>query len=155
MDSRILGIIGGVLLVIGVFCPLVGIDILGQSLNVSYIGSAAGTRWEGLVLILLGVAGIILAVLRKFRMLIIPGVLALLILVISYFGIRSDISEMTSMAGSRSAEVENAFSMKWGWIPLILGALALIAGGAMGRNLPAPGPNYGAPPPPPPPYPGR
>jgi hypothetical protein len=45
--------------------------------------------------------------------------------------------------------------MKWGWIVLLLGALALLAAGAMGRNLPAPGASYGAPPPPPPYTPGR
>ena len=155
MDSRILGIIGGVLLVIGVFCPLVGVDFMGQSMNVSYIGSVAGTSWEGLVLILLGIAGIILAVLRKTRLLLIPGILALIILAYNYFSFKSKMSEMMSMAGSRSTELENAVSMKWGWIVLILGALALAAAGAMGRNAPAPGMNYGAPPPPPPYTPGR
>ena len=41
-------------------------------------------------------------------------------------------------------------STQWlGWIDLILGALVLLAAGATGRNLPAPGANYGAPPPPP------
>jgi hypothetical protein len=155
MDSRILGIIGGVLLIIGVFCPLVGIDFMGQSMNVSYIGSVAGTSWEGLVLCLLGIIGIILAVLRKTRMLLIPGILALIILAYNYFSFKSKFAEMMSSAGARSAELENAVSMKWGWIVLILGALALCIAGAMGRNAPVPGAPYGAPPPPPPYTPGR
>jgi hypothetical protein len=156
MDSRILGIIGGVLLVIGTFCPLVGVDFLGQSMNVSYIGSVAGTSWEGMVLILLGIAGIILAVLRKTKLLLVPGILALAILAYNYFSFKSKFSEMMSQAGDRSTELENAVSMKWGWAVLILGALAMLAAGVLGRNAPAPGTNWGATPPPPPPYtPGR
>jgi hypothetical protein len=155
MDSRILGIVGGVLLLIGVFCPLVGVDFLGQSMTVSYIGSG-NTSWEGLLMILLGIAGIALAVLRKYKLLLVPGILALAIIAYDYFSFKAKMSEMLSAAGSRSAELENAVSMKWGWIVLILGALALIAAGAMGRNAPVPAGNWGAPPPPPPPYtPGR
>jgi hypothetical protein len=155
MDSRILGIVGGVLLLIGVFCPLVGVDFLGQSMTVSYIGSG-NTSWEGLLMILLGIAGIALAVLRKYKLLLVPGILALAIVAYDYFSFKAKMSEMLSAAGSRSSELENAVSMKWGWVVLILGALALLAAGAMGKNLPAPGANYGAMPPPPPPYtPGR
>jgi hypothetical protein len=149
MDSRILGIVGGVLLIIGVFCPLIGIEMLG--VNISYIGSVAGTSWEGLVLILLGIAGIALAVLRKYKLLLVPGILALAILAYDYFSFKAKFSEAVAGAGERSAEIENAVSMKWGWIVLILGALALLAAGAMGKNLPAPGAAYGAPPPPYPP----
>lgn len=154
MDSRILGIVGGVLLLIGVFCPLVGVDFMGQSMSVSYIGSG-NTSWEGLLMILLGIAGIALAVLRKYKLLLVPGILALAIIAYDYFSFKAKMSEMLSAAGSRSTELENAVSMKWGWIVLILGALALLAAGAMGKNLPAPGATYGAPPPPPPYTPGR
>jgi hypothetical protein len=155
MDSRILGIIGGVLLIIGVFCPLIGVDIMGQSMNVSYLGSG-NTSWEGLVMILLGIAGIALAVLRKYKYLLILGVLAIAILAYDYFSFKSKLSERLAGAGDAVRDqMANAISMKWGWIVLILGALALIAAGAMGRNLPAPGTNYGAPPPPPPYTPGR
>ena len=148
MDSRILGIVGGVLLLIGVFCPLVGVDFLGQSMTVSYIGSGTGTSWEGLLMILLGIAGIALAVLRKYKLLLIPGILSLAIIAYDYFSFKSKMSEMISAAGTRSAELESAVSMKWGWIVLILGGLALLAAGAMGRNQPAPGAPYGAAPPP-------
>lgn len=153
MDSRIVGIIGGVLLLIGVFCPLVGVDILGQSMSVSYIGSGQ-TSWEGLVLILLGIAGIALAVLRKGKLLIVPGIVAIAILAYDYFSFKSKMSEQLAGAGdAMRQQMENAVSMKWGWIVLLLGALALIVAGAVGRNAPAPGANWGAAPPPPPPYP--
>ena len=155
MDSRILGIVGGVLLIIGVFCPLVGVDIMGISQNFAYIGSGTGVDMKGLILILLGIVGIALAVLRKYKMLLIPGILAIAILAYDYFSFKSRFSEAVSGAGARSAELENAVSMKWGWIVLLLGALALLAAGAMGKNLPAPGAAYGAPPPPPPYTPGR
>ncbi len=155
MDSRILGIVGGVLLIIGVFCPLVGVDFGVISQNFAYIGSGTGVDMKGLILILLGIAGIGLAVVRKYKLLLVPGILALAILVFDYLNFKSKFSEVVSGAGSRGAEVENAVSMKWGWIVLLLGALALLAAGAMGKNLPAPGAAYGAPPPPPPYTPGR
>ena len=149
MDSRILGIVGGVLLLIGVFCPLVGVDFMGQSMTVSYIGSVAGTSWEGLLLILLGIAGIALAVLRKYKLLLVPGIVALAIIAYDYFSFKAKMSEMMSTAGAQSSALEDAVSMKWGWIVLILGALVLLIAGATGKNLPAPGMNYGGAPPPP------
>lgn len=152
MDSRILGIVGGVLLLIGVFCPLIFVEPLG--LNISYIGGETGTSWEGLLMILLGIAGIALAVLRKYKLLLIPGLIALAIIAYDYFSFKSKMSEMMSTGNARGVDVESLVQMKWGWIVLILGALILIVAGATGRNLPAPGTPYGAPPPPPP-YPGR
>ena len=146
MDSRILGIIGGVLLLIGVFCPLVYVVPVDKSM--SYIGSEAGTSWEGLLLILLGIAAIALAVLRKYKLLLVPGIIALAILAYDYFSFKSKMSEVVSTGTARGIDVDSLVQMKWGWIVLILGALTLIAAGAMGRNLPAPGANYGAPPPP-------
>jgi hypothetical protein len=149
MDSRILGIVGGVLLLIGVFCPIFGFDLMGVSQSVAYIGSG-NTSWEGLVLILLAIAAIALAVLRKYKMLLIPGVLALVVLAYDYLTYKSKMSEALAGAGDAVREqMENAVSLKWGWIVLILGALALIIAGATGRNLPAPGATYGGAPPPP------
>jgi 4-amino-4-deoxy-L-arabinose transferase-like glycosyltransferase len=151
MDSRILGIIGGVLLVIGVFCPIYGIEGIG--INISYLGGLAGTSWQGLLLILLGIAAIALAVLRKYKLLLVPGLLALIVLAYEFLTYKSQFSEA---AGGRIADAENAISIKWGMIVLLLGSLVLLAAGAMGKNLPAPGAAYGAPPPPQPPYtPGR
>ena len=153
MDSRILGIVAGVLLIIGAFCPLVGIDFLGTSMNISFLGGMAGSSWEGIVFILLGLACIGLAVTRKYKLLLVPGLIALAIIAFDYFRFKSKLSEMLSGAGDRAADIETAISMKWGWIVLILGALAAIIAGLTGKNLPAPGANWGAtPPPPPPPY---
>lgn len=155
MDSRILGIVGGVLLIIGAFCPLIGVDFLGQTMNVSYFSPQAS--WEGIVMLLLGIASIALAVLRKFKLLLIPGILALAITAFDYFSFKSKFADALGAASETMREqMENAVSMKWGWIVLILGGLVLLAAGALGKNAPAPGAAWGATPPPPPPYtPGR
>ena len=92
MDSRILGIVGGVLLIIGVFCPLVGVDIMGISQNFAYIGSGTGVDMKGLILILLGIVGIALAVVRKYKLLLVPGILAIAILAFDYFNFKSKFS---------------------------------------------------------------
>ncbi len=153
MDSRILGIIGGVLLIIGTFCPLVYVEFLDQS--VTYFSPRAS--WEGIVMILLGIVAIALAVLRKYKLLLIPGILSLAIAAYDYFSFKSQLSAAVGRVDESVREqAENAISMKWGWIVFILGGLILLAAGALGKNAPAPGAAWGATPPPPPPYtPGR
>src|SRR5215218_3420503 len=112
MDSRILGIVGGVLLVIGAFCPLIGVDFLGQTMNVSYFSPQAS--WEGIVMILLGIASIALAVLRKYKFLLVTGILALAITAYDYFSFKSKFSEALGGASSDAMreQMENAVSMK-------------------------------------------
>jgi hypothetical protein len=160
MDSRILGIVGAVLVLLGIFLPLVTVSIgqAGMSQSVSFFDSIKGGSWEGWVLLLLGIASIILAVLRKYRFLILTGVLTLGIVVLNYINMRSSLAKAMGQADAEMLKRMGVdVSTNWlGWLALIIGALILIAAGALGRNAPAPGANWGAaPPPPPPPYPGR
>lgn len=160
MDSRILGIIGGALVIIGIFLPLVTVSVeqAGISQSASFFDSIKAGSWEGYVLILCGIASIVLAVLRKYRFLIITGVITLLVVVLNYINLKSGLAKALGVADADALErMGVSVAVQWiGWLVLIVGALILIAAGATGKNAPAPGAAWGSAPPPPPPYtPGR
>ncbi|HEV7377953.1 MAG TPA: hypothetical protein VGN95_24945 [Pyrinomonadaceae bacterium] len=163
MNSRILGIIGAVLVLIGIFLPLASITLFGETHGLTYFDGLRSGDTEGIIvsvlLILLGIASIALAALGKSRSLIITGVLTLGVLIFTYIRIKSSMSEGIAEAeragGAQAATMASeAFSMSWGWIVLALGGLALIIAGILKDKTPTPAMNWGAPPPPsPPPYP--
>ena len=159
MDSRILGIVGGVLVLLGIFLPLVTVTIgqANMSQSVSFFDSIKGGSWEGWVLLLLGIASIVLAVLRQYKFLIVTGVITLGIVVLNYINMKSSLAKAMGSADPEMLEKMGVdVSTNWlGWLVLIIGSLVLIAAGATGRNAPL-GTPYGSAPPPPPPYtPGR
>jgi hypothetical protein len=159
MDSRILGIVGGVLVLLGIFLPLVTVTIgqAGMNQSVSFFDSIKGGSWEGWVLLLLGIGSIILAVLRQYKFLIVTGVITLGIVVLNYINMKSSLAKAMGSADAETLERMGVdVSTNWlGWLVLIIGSLVLIAAGATGKNAPV-GTAYGAAPPPPPPYtPGR
>lgn len=155
MDSRILGIVGGALVILGIFLPLVTVSVesAGMSQSVSFLDSIKGGSWEGYVLLLSGIASIALAVLRKYRILIVTGLIAFLVVVLNFINMKSSLAKAMGQADADMLErMGVSVSTQWlGWIVLFIGSLILIAAGAMGRNQPAPSPAYGAPPPPYPP----
>lgn len=157
MDSRILGIVGGVLVLVGIFLPIVTVSApqADISQSASFFDALKAGSWEGYVVLLAGIASIILAVLRKYRFLLLTGVVVLGVVVLNLINMKSSIAKAMGQTDAAALEAMGVnISTQWlGWIVLILGGLAILIAGAMGRNLPAPGVNYGAaPPPPPPPY---
>jgi hypothetical protein len=159
MDSRILGIVGGVLVLVGIFLPIVTVSAAhGEvSQSVSFLDAIKAGSWEGIVVMLAGIASIALAVLRKYKILLVTGVITLGVVILNLINMKSSIAKGLGQTDAASLEAMGVdVNTQWiGWIVLILGGLILLAAGAMGRNLPAPGSNYGATPPPPPYTPGR
>jgi hypothetical protein len=157
MDSRILGIVGAVLVLVGIFLPIVTVTAsqAGISQSASFFDALKAGSWEGYVVLLAGIASIALAVLRKYKLLLVTGVITLGVVLLNLINMKSSIAKAMGQTDAASLEAMGVdISTQWlGWIVLILGGLALLIAGVMGRNLPAPGANYGAtPPPPPPPY---
>jgi hypothetical protein len=77
------------------------------------------------------------------------------VVILNLINMKSSIAKGLGQTDTAALEAMGVnINTQWlGWIVLILGGVALLIAGAMGRNLPAPGANYGAmPPPPPPPY---
>ena|SRR5436309_1506457 len=155
MDSRILGLIGGALVIIGIFLPLVTVTVAQADINqtASFFDAIKAGSWEGYVVLLAGIASIALAALRKYRFLIMTGVIVLGVVILNFVNFKSSIAKALGQTSPEALESMGVVvSTQWiGWIVLIFGGLLLLIAGATGRNLPAPSPNYGAPPPPYPP----
>jgi hypothetical protein len=150
MNSRILGIIGAVLIIVGLFMPIVSIF----GINISYFESIkSGSGPDGFIFLGLGVISLILALINKTRLLIATGILTLGYVALSFIGYKSKMSEATSSANSElSSQLSGLIHLQWGWAVLVLGGILLLVAGIMKKSGPDPIPAYGAPPPPPPGY---
>ena len=159
MDSRILGIVGGVLVLVGIFLPIVTVSAAhGEvSQSASFLDAIKAGSWEGYVVLLAGIASIALAALRKYKLLILTGVVTLGVVLLNLINMKSSIAKGLGQTDAASLEAMGVeVNTQWlGWIVLILGGVALLIAGVMGRNVPVTGANYGAAPPPPPYTPGR
>jgi hypothetical protein len=146
MNSRILGIIGAVLIIVGLFMPIVSIF----GINISYFDSIkSGSGPDGFIFLGLGVISLILALINKTRLLIATGILTLGYVALSFIGYKSKMNEATSGVNSElSAQFSGLIQLQWGWAVLVLGGLLLLVAGIMKKSGPAPIPTYGAPPPP-------
>jgi hypothetical protein len=147
MNNRILGVIGAVMIIIGIFCPIV--SVLG--INVSYFDSIKSTSGpDGFIFLGLGVISLILALINKTRLLLATGILTLGYIALSYIGYKSKMNEAMSGANSQlSSQLDNLIQLQWGWAVLVLGGILLIVAGIMKKSGPMPVSGYGAPPPPP------
>ena len=152
MDSRILGLIGGVLIIIGIFLPLATVSVGEMSQSGSFFDAIKAGSWEGYVVLLCGIASIVLAALRKYRFLLITGIISLGVIILNFATFKSQIAKATGQSLEQLESMGVTISTQWvGWLVLILGGLLLLVAGATGRNQPAAPQYYGAAPPPPPP----
>lgn len=146
MHSRILGIIGAILLIVGIFCPIVSVF----GFNLSYFDSFRMNSGavDGLIIAGLGVISLVIALLNKTRILIATGIIALGVMAIDFFNFKSKMSEASSTGNSElSSALANAVQLQWGWAVLLLGALLLIVAGILKKSASAPATGYGAQPP--------
>jgi hypothetical protein len=147
MNSRILGIIGSVLIIVGIFMPIVSIF----GININYFDSIkSGSGPDGFIFLGLGVISLILALINKTRLLIATGILTLGYVALSFIGYKSKMNEATSGANSElSSQLSGLIQLQWGWAVLVLGGILLVVAGIMKKSGADPIPTYGAPPPPP------
>lgn len=154
MDSRILGLIGGALIIIGIFLPLVTVTVPQADISqtASFFDAIKAGSWEGYLVLLCGIASIALAAMRKYRFLLITGIIALGVIILNFINFKASIAKAAGESLEQLESMGVTISTQWiGWIVLIVGGLLLLVAGATGRNLPAAPQYYGAPPPPPPP----
>jgi hypothetical protein len=127
--KMILGLAGALLLIGGVFAPLISVPIAG---SVSYVSNGRG---DGVIVLILGIVALALVVMRLYKALPVVGALSLLLLGFTYFNFQSRMTELqqnmnTSLAGNPFRGLGEALmssvQMQWGWGVLIIGALLLI-----------------------------
>jgi hypothetical protein len=130
---RVLGVVGSLVLMVGVFTPIVSAPFVG-SLN--YFRNGHG---DGTILLALGVISLAIVWRDYLRgLLVITGGLSLAILTFTFVNLQMHLSEMrsdmaTQLAGNPFASLATGFAesvqLQWGWALLVAGAGAVIAAG--------------------------
>jgi hypothetical protein len=139
-NSRTLAIIGSSLLTIGVFMPL--ISLLGL-ISISYFQLAqfSSAFFTGIVVAVIGIASLILALKNQYKPLIAAGIMALAILLMDFFRIKSAIASgipLLQLPGTRPGinpammgqALQTVIQISWGMFIMIAGAILLIVAGA-------------------------
>ena len=153
MNNRILGIAGSALLIIGIFLPIVSVMGLISFSYFDIIRLSPAGGITGLGILVLGILGLLFALKNMFRLLLIPGVLALGILALDFFRMKSQLGNTGGEDVELANQMASSVGIGWGFFVLVIGAIVLIVAGVMKSAVPVAGPGYGAPPPPP--YPPR
>ena len=124
-EKQILGLIGSIILIFGVFAPLISIPIMG-SLN--YIQNGEG---DGVIILLLAAVSLILVALKKYKGLWFTGFGSLALLAFTFINLQIRIYE------TQQELVDNPFAglatiqLQWGWAVLAIGAVLVIASAAI------------------------
>jgi len=131
MDLRmILGLVGSLVLVAGVFAPIFS---FGRLASVTYLGHST---LDGTVVLIIAASSIILSLAKKYKLLLTSGIAALIAVAVPFllmqarfYQMRSEIEkdlEGNPFAGLASG-FANAIQIEWGWAVLLIGSLILIA----------------------------
>ncbi len=134
---QLYGYIASGVLAVGTLVPLVSLPIVG-SLN--YLGNlpvgiqSSGLR-DGVFILTFAGAAAILAGFKKFKLILIPAIAALLLTSITLVGLIAKIAELRSnlvdsLAGNPFAGLAtglfDSIQFQWGWFVLYLGSVGLI-----------------------------
>jgi hypothetical protein len=156
--DRILGVIASILILIGLFCPI--IKVLGISVTYfDHIKSSSSP--DGFIFLGLGLISLVLALFDKARLLLATGILTLGCLGWSYLDYKSKMTSVADANSQLSAQLGTLIQWQWGWAVMILGGILLLVAGMIKKSGPLrvsaygarPGPpGYAPGPPPQPPY---
>ena len=121
--NMLLGIAGSLILVLGVFAPLIRLPTLG---TMNYFGNGKG---DGVVFLILAVASLVLSVMRRHRGLWITGIISAALLLFGFIGFQDVVThaEQKSAATGRPVDVQ----LEWGWALLIVGTLLIVIAAAL------------------------
>ena len=134
-NGRILGLIGAVLLLAGLFLPLFSVPVLGP---ITFYGNA---EMQALMVGALALASAALAAAGRARWLLATGLGAFGVMAATYVRARASLERMREIEGDGlQAEILRALAdraadsvtVEWGWAVLILGAGMVTLAGALG-----------------------
>ncbi len=130
---QFLGIGAALALIIGVFAPLVSMPIVG---SISFFNNGQG---DGAIVLGIGVLSLIFALIRRYRLMALGGILSLLITTYAFFSVQSRVAAMKEeLAGNMFAGLINV-QMGWGWPLLFAGGALLMLAPLINRDAePAP-----------------
>tara|TARA_R110002096_G_scaffold163409_1_gene330980 strand:- start:22 stop:468 length:447 start_codon:yes stop_codon:yes gene_type:complete len=125
-QRQVLGVLGSLLLIVGVFSPVVQMPIIG---SIDYF---RGGEIDGIIVLTLGAISLGLAFAKKYRWLFLTSIPALAVLLITLIHFQTKISEMKAkyiedvgdnpFAGIGRMALETV-KLDWGWGLLFLGVI--------------------------------
>jgi hypothetical protein len=131
LDWRlVLGLLGSILLIFGVFTPLFSVPIVG---SVTYLGNGSG---DGLFILVFAVAAILLTLFKRFRYLFIPALLSLALMVYTFTSFQSRLGSLRNDENPFSSALGSAIQLSWGWGILTIGVVLLIVAASL-KRMPA------------------
>lgn len=128
--KQILGLAGSVLLIIGVFTPIVSLPFIG---SMNYFRNGQG---DGTIVLGIAVVSLILVLLKKYKVLWLPGFASLGIMLFTFIRLQTGMARIksdmqTQLKGNPFAGLGEiamqSVQVQWGWIVLVIGACFLIA----------------------------
>jgi hypothetical protein len=121
INRKTIGIIGSALLFFGVFAPVMRAPLIGSR---SLFGAGGG---DAVFLMILAVISLLVVLRERYRLLLVPGVLAMLVLVVDFVEVQSRVGK--AKAEMSTSALGKAFSagvaIEWGWAVLGLGVVLL------------------------------
>ncbi|WOE40695.1 zinc ribbon domain-containing protein [Acinetobacter chinensis] len=127
--QQLIGLSGGVVLLLGIFLPVMSVPIMG---SVSVFSSG---RVDGYVLLGLAIVSLILAFINNLKALRITGGAALLMVVFSFIyilfklnSLKSDVADKLkdNPFGGMAEAMMNTVQIQYGWVFLFVGSLLLV-----------------------------
>jgi hypothetical protein len=140
MDKKLITVIGGIVLVIGLFLPIVS----GGGQSGGFL--TGGIEWSGIVLLLCGVLAAILGLINQGKYAVFLGVAALGVVVFRFIQTKDMMGQAASMmpegvelppelASQLAAAMPSMNYLGWG--VLGLGAVLILVGGALAWKSPS------------------
>ncbi len=134
----LLGIIGSALLILGVFCPIVSIPIIG---GMNYFQNGKG---DGTIVLVLAAGSAVLALARQFQWLWFTGGGSLGMLIFTFVrfqslmkdakrGLSSDLRG-NPFAGAAEGLFDSVVQLQWGFAILVIGSVLVIAAAAIPKS---------------------
>lgn len=132
--KKILGFVGSIVLIVGVFAPIISIPIVG---NMNYYRNGEG---DGIIILILAIISMILLLIEKYVWIWVTGICSLGIIIYSFLNIHAALhkakedmkSELSGNIFQGLADMAiQSIQIQWGWVLLIIGSVLLISSAAI------------------------
>lgn len=127
--KQMLGLIGSIVLIIGVFTPIVSLPIVG---SMNYFNNGQG---DGTIVLGLAIVSLIVVLFKKYKALWLTGFASLGMLLYTFMNFQGRMAEARSemqaqLEGNPFAGIGEmalqSVQIQWGWVVLVIGAVLLL-----------------------------
>jgi hypothetical protein len=135
MQARqVIALIAGVLLIVGPFCPIVSVPIVG---DITYFKNGQG---DGTIVVVMGVVTIGLAIMQKYLLLWLTGVPSIGLAVYTFLQLRQKIGELSDKLSDGLKDnpfkdlaeyAAQSVQIKWGLAVVVVGGLLAVVAACM------------------------